>query len=345
MPRLRDMTAYRLPLVLFLPAPLICCMIALQGLSNRIHLDTIHVLSQSDLRFYELTCWSPHEDHASGVISQMADALLILLTVQLVPQAILIAQRRWARTAKALSLALTSATLAFLLAILVKTSLLVKDLEATGPFPQLEQYCSTPRAESRARFEFRNDTDESEVQGVVILCAFDCAYKIVLVMFLFVLPTPMRIPIPFEPIVTGSKAHCLSEDSLIPPETGPVSKAWKNARQLSLSRGDACTALISTGNNTNQPSWVLSKRLTRMPVVASKSPCFSAQIQHWTQDRYRYRGLHAVIIFLSLAILFDILLLFAHLVTPIANERPYFVNFRLPHCAGSRLHCLYLTFR
>lgn len=222
------------------------CFTNMYNLLTTARLDTILVLPENDKGYYyKIRCWTAHEDHASGVISQMNKALFMFQIIQMFAQVILIPQKRWARTAKTLSIALISATLAGVMAILVKARLLVKELDATGPFPEVEEYCSTARAQSRRDFDIWSASKTSRIRPLVIICTLDCALKVSIMMIFFVFPSSIRIPIPFEPIVTGSKTQSTCEDDVRYPENGPVSELWKKARHRALSKSDVSKYSIS----------------------------------------------------------------------------------------------------
>lgn len=223
------------------------CFTNILNLLTTRHLDTIPVIVPEDDRsyIYKIRCWTAREHHASVVISQMTKALFMFQIIQMFAQVILIPQKRWARTAKTLSIALIIATLAGVMAVLVKARPLVKELEATGPFPEVEEYCSTARAQSRRDFDIWSASDTSRVRPLVIICILDCALKVSIMMIFFVLPSSIRIPIPFEPIVTGSKTESTCEDDVRYPENGTVSELWKKARHRALSTSDVSKYSIS----------------------------------------------------------------------------------------------------
>lgn len=278
-----------LPLLLILLVPCGLCVLRLLNLLWRKELDTIPMFKEDRDGNYvvlQIRCFVAHEDHASWVISRMAKSLLIFETVQLFAQAVLISQKRWARTAKTLSILLIAATLACVIAITIKARNLMSVLRGPGPLPEYEEYCSEFRASISSHYDIRNTSDNSGVRPAVIACTVDCVLKVFLILFLFVLPTSIKISVPFEPMVTGPKSRSTAESDVNFPETGPISEAWKNAHRRSLSRShvskyNARQVLVAISTLTNVrfnqtraptlsvennacPSWVLSNRLTRV---------------------------------------------------------------------------------
>jgi DNA-binding protein H-NS len=257
-------------------------------LSWRKNLDTVSLLTvdgDGNYDVLEIRCYVAREDHVSEVISTMAEFLLIFQAIQLFAQAVLISQKRRARIAKTLSILLISVTLACVIAITIKARNLVKVLQGPGPLPEWETHCSEARGISSRFYDVWNTSDTWDVSGVrpvVIACAVDCALKLFLILCLFVLPTSIKIPIPFEPIVTGPKARSLVQSDGSFPEMGPVSEAWKNFHCRSLSRDHVSEfnvryflAAISTLTNTKSNTRLAQLRFLSKTIQALHGFCLN----------------------------------------------------------------------
>lgn len=229
-------------LFIFLSVVYVPCAFELFFLSWKTNPDTVPLFTKDGDGNYvvlQIRCYAAHEVHASGVISNIARSLLIFQAIQLFAHAVLISQKRWARTAKTLSILLISTTLVCVIALTIKAWNFIKVLQGPGPFPEWEEHCSESRAELSRYYDIRNTSADSIISGVrpvVIICVVDCALKFFLILLLFVLPTSIKIPVPFEPIVTGPKARSPVENDVNFREMGPASEAWKKFHRRSLSR-------------------------------------------------------------------------------------------------------------